>query len=192
MKKLIYSLTLGVAVVMTSCGAEESKQEEENKETTENHETAEEEVSEEPEQVVINGMNFYGLEQFELEMGATVDSMCNIVMTDGEFQGVIHGEVVEVCQKAGCWTKLKKEDGETVMVFYKDHFGIPTDTKPGIDLLLNGVGSIDTLSIDFQKHLLDDAKEDGQEVSQAEYDAITEEKYEVVFEASGVLVPITD
>ncbi len=42
-----------------------------------------------------------------------------------------------------CWTKLRKSDGGEVMVFYKDHFGIPTDTKLGHEILLNGVGMMD-------------------------------------------------
>lgn len=49
-------------------------------------------------------------------------------MSDNKFDGKIQGKVVEVCQAMGCWAKLKKEDGSTVMIKVKDHeFAMPMD-----------------------------------------------------------------
>ena len=49
-------------------------------------------------------------------------------MTDNKFDGKIQGKVVEVCQAMGCWAKLKKDDGTTVMIKVKDHeFAMPMD-----------------------------------------------------------------
>src|SRR5262245_10424040 len=49
-------------------------------------------------------------------------------MTENKFDGKIQGKVVEVCQAMGCWAKLKKEDGSTIMIKVKDHeFAMPKD-----------------------------------------------------------------
>ena len=72
--------------------------------------------------------------------------------------------------------------------FFRDHFTIPIETASGTEAVLYGDLVMDTLSIDFQKHLLDDAKEAGDEVSQEEYDAITEDKIEASFDCESILV----
>ena len=66
---------------------------------------------------------------------------------------------------------------------------IPTDTPSGYEVIMNGVGQVDTTSIELQKHFLDDAKEAGEAVSQADYDAITEDLIEVSFDCDGLLIP---
>jgi hypothetical protein len=49
-------------------------------------------------------------------------------MSDNKFDGKIQGKVVEVCQAMGCWAKIQKEDGSTVMIKVKDHeFAMPKD-----------------------------------------------------------------
>jgi hypothetical protein len=49
-------------------------------------------------------------------------------MTDNKFDGKIQGKVVEVCQMMGCWAKVQREDGSTVMIKVKDHeFAMPKD-----------------------------------------------------------------
>lgn len=187
MKKIIFPLALGVVFSLNSCG--EKAEEHAEEVSTENHEEiVEEEIG--PEEVIINGMHFYGLQQFDMGQEMfSADSMYAEVMATGEFAGLVKAEIEEVCQKAGCWVKLKRSNGENTMVFFKDHFGIPTTTVPGTEALMFGVAKVDTLSVDFQKHLLDDAKENGEEVSDEEYAAITEDKIEVSFEVDGVLMP---
>lgn len=188
MKKIFYSiLALATITFTTSCG---------NSETSENNGKHQDHATEKnPDAVdgklIDDAYYFYGLEEFTPQEGISVDSMLSVVSANGSFTGVIEAEIVEVCQKAGCWSKLKSAN-EPVMVFYKEHFGIPTNTEAGTKVTLNGIAQIDTLSVDFQKHLLDDAKSNGEEVSQAEYDAITEDKIEVSFEASGVLIPVAN
>lgn len=190
MKKIIFPLAVGVAFSLSSCG--ETKTEEHSEETTtENHEEAtHEEVTEEVEEIIVDGMHFYGLEQFDSAAEAiSADSMYKAVMAEGAFEGIVKAEINEVCQKAGCWVKLKRDSTQSVMVFFKDHFGIPTETVAGTEAIMHGVAMMDTLSVDFQKHLLDDARENGEEVSDEEYAAITEDKIEVSFEVDGILVP---
>lgn len=179
MKKIFYSVFMLTALTFTtSCGGGENK---------ENHEEHKKTTTDEAK--VIEGMHFFGLEEFSpSEASISVDSMLTLVDSNGSYTGIIKAEIVEVCQQAGCWSKLKTSN-QPVMVFYKDHFGIPIDTKPGTEVLLKGVAQIDTLDVEFQKHLLDDAKKNGESVPQEEYDAITEDKIEVSFEAAGVLIP---
>jgi len=194
MKKIIYPLSIVIAAAFTSCGEakEEVKEKEtENVEVTEEIE-AEEDVLEEG-VVMVNGLQFFGNNQFELSDSiSNVDEMYNTVMETGTFEGQVKAEISEVCKKAGCWVTVKKEDGSTIRVIFRDHFGIPTDTPSGYEVIMNGIGQVDTTSIELQKHFLDDAAEAGEEVSQADYDAITEDLIEVSFDCDGVLVPPTE
>ena len=139
--------------------------------------------------VMVNGLQFFGNNEFELTEWSSVDEMYTTVMETGTFEGLVKAEISEVCKKAGCWITVLKEDGSAVRVIFRDHFGIPTDTPAGYEVIMNGVGQVDTTSIELQKHFLDDAKEAGEEVSQADYDAITEDLIEVSFDCDGLLVP---
>ena len=46
----------------------------------------------------------------------TVAAMDEQVQKSGSFNGKITGKVTEVCQEKGCWMKVEKANGETVMV----------------------------------------------------------------------------
>ena len=187
MKKIIYSLSIALVATFTSCGeAKEEVKEEAKEEVIE--ETMEEDVLEEG-VVMVNGLQFFGNNEFEMSDWSSVDEMYAAVMETGEFEGLVKAEISEVCKKAGCWITVLKEDGSAVRVIFRDHFGIPTDTPAGYEVIMNGVGQVDTTSIELQKHFLDDAKEAGETVSQVDYDAITEDLIEVSFDCDGLLIP---
>ena len=96
----------------------------------------------------------------------------------------IEGEVESVCQNMGCWVKLKKSDGSTMTVRFKDYgFFVPKDIA-GKKIIIQGIPEIKTTSVDELKHFAEDAGK-----SQAEIDAITDGKTELTFTADGVLVP---
>ncbi len=159
MKKIIYSLSIALVAVFTSCGeAKEEVQEEVQEEA--HDETIDEEVLEEG-VVMVNGLQFFGNNEFELTEWVSVDEMYNTVMETGTFEGLVKAEISDVCKKAGCWITVLKEDGSAVRVMFRNHFGIPTDTPSGYEVILNGFGQVDTTSIEMQKHFLDDAKEAG-------------------------------
>jgi hypothetical protein len=190
MKKIIYSLLIALAATFTSCGEvkEDAKEVvDDNNEVIE--EAALEEDALEEGVIMVNGLQFFGNNEFELTEWSSVDEMYNTVMETGTFEGLVKAEISEVCKKAGCWITVVKQDGSTIRVIFRDHFGIPLDTPSGYEVIMNGVGHLDTTSIELQKHFLDDAKEAGEEVSQAEYDAITEDIIEVSFDCDGLLVP---
>ena len=193
MKKIIYSLSVALVATFTSCGEakEEVKEVFTDKDEVIEEGPLENDVLEEG-VVMVNGLQFFGNNEFEMKDWLSVDEMYNTVMETGTFEGLVKAEISEVCKKAGCWITVLKEDGSTVRVIFRDHFGIPTDTPAGYEVIMNGVGQVDTTSIELQKHFLDDAKEAGEEVSQADYDAITEDLIEVSFDCDGLLVPPTE
>ena len=195
MKKIIYSLSIALVAGFTSCGeakveVKEEIKEEVKEEATEEvkEETIAENVLEEG-VVMVNGLRFFGNNEFELTEWSSVDEMYATVMETGTFEGLVKAEISEVCKKAGCWITVLKEDGSTVRVIFRNHFGIPMDTPSGYEVIMNGVAKLDTTSVELQKHFLDDAKETGEEVSQADYDAVTEDLIEVSFDCDGLLVP---
>lgn len=95
----------------------------------------------------------------------------------------IEGEVESVCQTKGCWMRIKKTDGTTMMVKFKDYdFFVPKDIA-GKKVVFEGVPSIKTLSVAEQRHYAEDAKK-----SKEEIEKITEDKVDLTFIANGVLV----
>ena len=42
-------------------------------------------------------------------------------LVDDKFNGQVRGKVVEVCQAEGCWIRLQRADGTTMLVRSKDH-----------------------------------------------------------------------
>jgi len=40
-------------------------------------------------------------------------------MVDNKYEGKIKGKVVEVCKAMGCWAKLQKDYGSTIMIKVK-------------------------------------------------------------------------
>lgn len=91
--------------------------------------------------------------------------------------------IEEVCQTAGCWATVKKDDGELLRVRFKDHFLIPKNTRIGSIAYFRGEAYWDTISVELQKHFAEDSK-----MSQSEINKIKEPKFELSFEAEGVLV----
>jgi hypothetical protein len=92
-------------------------------------------------------------------------------------------KVEEVCQSKGCWMKLNLENGEQVMVKFKDYgFFMPKDIA-GKEVIVNGLAFVDEMSVDDQQHYAEDAGQSAEEVS-----AITKPKKTYSFEADGVLL----
>lgn len=94
-----------------------------------------------------------------------------------------YAPIVNVCQSAGCWVNVKKEDGELMRIRFKDHFGIPPKTTTGNVAYFHGTAYYDTISVALQKHFLEDAH-----APQSEIDKITAPKIELNFLADGVLI----
>ena len=95
----------------------------------------------------------------------------------------ITGTLVNVCQSKGCWTTLTTEDGRMVkMTFANYGFFLPTDAA-GREIIAEGVGFKKVTTLDEQRHHLEDAGATAEEIA-----AVTEEKVEYAFEATGVIL----
>ncbi len=105
------------------------------------------------------------------------------VKSSGAFSGKITGKVVEVCQEKGCWMKVEKGNGETMMVRFKDYgFFMPANLV-GQTVVLEGEAKIKEVSVKQQQHYAQDAGK-----SKEEIEKIKEVKKETQFIAKGVLV----
>lgn len=151
------------------------------------------EMNEEESELAFNGVvkgeyTLFGHEEVNADDAVSQEEMFETFRTIGAFGGAVKVSINEVCQKAGCWINFLKEDGTPVMVFFRDHFTIPIEESAGKEAILWGQLETDTLSVEFQRHLLDDAAEAGEEIAQSDYDAITEEKIDVSFDCVSILL----
>lgn len=102
---------------------------------------------------------------------------------DSSIDTRVKATVLDVCKKKGCWLKVAVNDSTEAFVKMKDYaFFAPLAIK-GKTVVMDGVASIKTTSVEALQHYAKDAKK-----SQAEIDAITEPKEEITFLASGIEV----
>lgn len=102
---------------------------------------------------------------------------------NANYEGKVKGKVVEVCQAMGCWAKLQREDGSTVMLKVKEHeFSMPKDIV-GKTVVAEGTAEIKETSVSLLKHYAEDAGK-----SKEEIEKIKEPKKEVLMNVKGVKV----
>jgi hypothetical protein len=184
---------LAISTILLACSSKE-KEENTEVENTENTEVVEESNGEESTEVAFMGDEkgdylLYGHTEFAPEDAITSEEMFKTFDETNTFKGAVNISINEVCQNAGCWINIVKPNSdETVMVFFRDHYTIPIETSAGKEAILYGELVSDTMTVDFQKHLLDDAAANGEEVSQEEYDAITEDKISQSFDCESILI----
>lgn len=106
-----------------------------------------------------------------------------LVQEKGTFNGKITAKVVEVCQEKGCWMKVDKGNGETLMVRFKDYGFFMPKNIVGQTVVLEGEAKQKEVSVKQQKHYAEDAGK-----SKEEIEKIKEVKKETQFIAKGVLV----
>jgi hypothetical protein len=104
-------------------------------------------------------------------------------MANGVFEGMVTGKVVEVCQTMGCWMKIEKADGTTVMVKTKEHaFFMPKDIV-GKTVAIEGKVEMKEETEAKQKHYAEDAGKSKKEIAK-----IKGNKVELQMTASSVEV----
>lgn len=102
---------------------------------------------------------------------------------NNQFTGKIKGKVTDVCLKKGCWMKIKKDNGEKVMVTFKDYgFFMPANIVDK-EVVIDGVADVKDMSVKQQKHYAADAH-----MNKADIEKIKEPKREMQVVANGVLV----
>lgn len=87
----------------------------------------------------------------------------------------------EVCQKMGCWMKVELASGESMRVKFKDHSFFVPSSIVGKEVVFEGVAYRDVVSVEDQKHYLEDAGKTKEEIA-----AVTEAKTSITFQAEGV------
>lgn len=95
----------------------------------------------------------------------------------------LSARVNEVCQMKGCWMTLDMENGEEVMVRFKDYgFFVPKNAG-GKTAVVAGKAYYEEVSVETLQHYAEDAGK-----SQEEINAITEPEMRLSFVADGVIL----
>ncbi len=118
-----------------------------------------------------------------VQEGAVSVNELNNLMKDSKYTGKITGKVVEVCQEKGCWMKIEKADGQSLMVKFKDYKYFMPKNISGKEVVLDGEAIEKEVSVKQLQHYAKDAGKSDEEIKK-----ITEPKKEVQFIARGVLV----
>jgi hypothetical protein len=92
-------------------------------------------------------------------------------------------KVEEVCQSKGCWMKVDLGNNEQVMVKFKDYGFFMPKNIAGKEVIMNGKAFVEEVSVNEQRHYLEDAGATAEEIA-----AITEPKKTLSFLADGVLL----
>ena len=116
--------------------------------------------------------------------GITVKALEEKFKSDSVYTGKITGEVVEVCEKKGCFIRLKREGSdEHVMVRFTDYgYFMPQDIV-GKTIVLEGQAKMKETSVAWLKHYAEDAGKSAEEIAK-----ITEPKVDIEIIADGVVV----
>lgn len=104
-------------------------------------------------------------------------------LTADKFTGKASGKVVEVCLEKGCWMKLERSEGQTMMVRFKDYGFFMPKNIVGKEVVLEGDANYREVSVEMQRHYAKDAGKSEEEIQR-----IREPKRELQFIATGVLV----
>ena len=129
----------------------------------------------------------YGTEKVEMSNAISLDDMIKQFNENPQKDTfTFSAPIVNVCQSAGCWVNVKKSDSDLLRIRFKNHFGIPPKTETGNIAYFHGVAYYDTISVQLQKHFLEDGN-----ASQSEIDKIVAPRIELNFEADGVLIPVS-
>lgn len=163
MKKIIYTL-LAISTLF-ACGTKEEKKEE-----------AKEEPKEEVSKDTLFGVDF------GKEGALTTEEFVNEFVGKDSMEAKIMGTVSEVCKKKGCWMTMDLGNGKTMRVSYDYKFLLPLNCD-GLPIVINGMAYMDTISVEDQKHYLEDAKASKEEIA-----AITEPEINISFLATGVIL----
>lgn len=94
----------------------------------------------------------------------------------------VKGEVAEVCQKAGCWITLERENGEMMRVKTMDQFFLPKNCSGRLAIVEGLVRKV-TTPIEELQHYAKDAGKSDEEIA-----AISEDKQSIEMIASGIII----
>ena len=109
--------------------------------------------------------------------------LSNIDFNNTSAQAKLEGEIISTCPKKGCWIEMKIDDKD-VFVKFKDYgFFVPKSGMEGKKAIIQGLASIDTVSVKDLKHYAEDAGK-----SKTEIEKITSPEIKISFLAEGVII----
>lgn len=95
----------------------------------------------------------------------------------------VEAEIVEICQKKGCWMDIKLSEGQNVTVRFKDYgFFVPMDAG-GKTAIIEGIAQRKIESVEWLQHKAEDAGKSPEEIA-----AITSPDTTFSITASGVII----
>ena len=118
----------------------------------------------------------------EEDKAIAIDDIKSKLVND-QYEGQIKAKVVEVCKAEGCWIKVAKKDGSTMMVRTKDHKFLMPENIVGKTVLIEGNATVKETTEEMRKHYAEDAGK-----SKAEIAKIKGSEKDVQFAAKGVKV----
>lgn len=104
-------------------------------------------------------------------------------LVNDKYEGQVKGKVVEVCKAEGCWIRLQKADGSSMMVRAKDHAFLMPENIVGKTVLIEGSATIKEVTEELRKHYAEDAGKSKEEIAR-----IKGPEKDVQFSAKGVKV----
>ena len=104
-------------------------------------------------------------------------------LVDEKYEGQVKGKVVEVCQAEGCWIRLQRADGSSMMVRARDHAFLMPENIVGKTVLIEGTATVKEISEAMRKHYAEDSGK-----SKEEIEKIKGSDKDVQFSAKGVKV----
>jgi hypothetical protein len=91
-------------------------------------------------------------EEVDETAAITVPDMLKLMQGKEKLPVTISAAIEECCQKKGCWMKVQKGNGETMMVTFKDYgFFVPMESA-GKTAIMKGFAYFDTVSVEMLKH----------------------------------------
>jgi len=114
----------------------------------------------------------------------SVKNLEKSVKQEPTYTGKIEGEVVQVCQKKGCFLTLKRsDDKEPIMVRFTDYAYFVPEDLIGKTVVVEGKARVKETTVAWQKHYAEDMGK-----SQQEIEKITQPRQDISIVADGVLV----
>ena len=135
-------------------------------------------------EVYVKETSIFGNLEMTEEGKISGEKLLETLAIQDSVQVKIEAVINSICQKRGAWMYVDLGKETEMLVRFKDYgFFVPIDAT-GDTAIIEGLAKIDTLSVEWLKHLKEDAN-----ASQEEIDAITEPKiiYSIA-EATGVII----
>ena len=104
-------------------------------------------------------------------------------LVNDQFEGQVKAKVTEVCKAEGCWIKVQRADGTTMMVRAKNHAFLMPENIVGKTVLIEGNATVKETTEEMRKHYAEDGGKSKEEIAK-----IKGSEKDVQFAAKGVKV----